>query len=101
MSNLVLWWILKQVRYRQHPQPRTQWRYFQSAQPAYYGYQPLFEDRRPRNVGDILTINLQENVSASKNSSANANRSGKTGFLAAILPGLCKVGWAAVIQSWM
>ncbi|WP_368938989.1 flagellar basal body L-ring protein FlgH, partial [Morganella morganii] len=35
---------------------------FQSAQPAYYGYQPLFEDRRPRNVGDILTINLQENV---------------------------------------
>lgn len=65
---------------------------FQSAQPAYYGYQPLFEDRRPRNVGDILTINLQENVSASKNSSANANRSGKTGFLAAILPGFMQ-GW--------
>ncbi len=39
-------------------------RYFR-VQPAYYGYQPLFEDR-PRNVGDILTINLQENVSASK-----------------------------------
>ena len=65
---------------------------FQSAQPAYYGYQPLFEDRRPRHVGDILTINLQENVSASKNSSANANRSGKTGFLAAILPGFMQ-GW--------
>ncbi|EMH0062279.1 flagellar basal body L-ring protein FlgH [Providencia rettgeri] len=65
---------------------------FQSAQPAYYGYQPLFEDRRPRNVGDILTINLQENVSASKNSSANANRTGKTGFLAAILPGFMQ-GW--------
>lgn len=65
---------------------------FQSAQPAYYGYQPLFEDRRPRNIGDILTINLQENVSASKNSSANANRSGKTGFLAAILPGFMQ-GW--------
>lgn len=65
---------------------------FQSAQPAYYGYQPLFEDRRPRNVGDILTINLQENVSASKNSSANANRAGKTGFLASILPGFMQ-GW--------
>lgn len=65
---------------------------FQSAQPAYYGYQPLFEDRRPRNIGDILTINLQENVSASKNSSANAKRSGKTGFLAAILPGFMQ-GW--------
>lgn len=31
-----------------------------------YGYQPLFEDRRPRNIGDTLTITLQENVSASK-----------------------------------
>nr|WP_282553618.1 flagellar basal body L-ring protein FlgH [Providencia sneebia] len=65
---------------------------FHNTQPIYYGYQPLFEDRRPRNVGDILTINLQENVSASKNSSANANRSGKSSFLAAILPGF--------IQNW-
>lgn len=39
---------------------------FQAAQPMNYGYQPLFEDRRPRNVGDTLTITLQENVSASK-----------------------------------
>lgn len=65
---------------------------FQSAQPVFYGYQPLFEDRRPRNTGDILTINLQENVSASKNSSANANRAGKSGFLASILPGFMS-GW--------
>lgn len=41
-----------------------------------YGYQPMFEDRRPRNVGDILTIVLQENVSASKSSSANTSRGG-------------------------
>ena len=41
-----------------------------------YGYQPLFEDRRPRNIGDTLTIVLQENVSASKSSSANASRDG-------------------------
>ncbi|WP_413739127.1 flagellar basal body L-ring protein FlgH [Sodalis sp. RH21] len=47
---------------------------FQAVQPMNYGYQPLFEDRRPRNVGDILTITLQENVSASKSSSANAAR---------------------------
>ena len=26
------------------------------------GYQPLFEDRRPRSVGDILTIVLDEEV---------------------------------------
>ena len=45
-----------------------------------YGYQPIFEDRRPRNIGDTLTIVLQENVSASKSSSASANRNGSTGI---------------------
>ncbi|WP_312758733.1 flagellar basal body L-ring protein FlgH [Pantoea brenneri] len=49
---------------------------FQTGQAMNYGYQPMFEDRRPRNVGDILTIILQENVSASKSSSANASRDG-------------------------
>ncbi|WP_240775743.1 flagellar basal body L-ring protein FlgH [Nissabacter sp. SGAir0207] len=53
---------------------------FQTVQPMNYGYQPLFEDRRPRNIGDTLTIVLQENVSASKSSSANASRSGSTTF---------------------
>jgi len=53
---------------------------FQSVQPMNYGYQPLFEDRRPRNIGDTLTIVLQENVSASKSSSANASRNGSTKF---------------------
>ena len=43
---------------------------------ARQGYQPLFEDRRPRSVGDILTIVLDEEVSASKNSQSNAGRSG-------------------------
>ncbi|ELP5717653.1 flagellar basal body L-ring protein FlgH (plasmid) [Enterobacter asburiae] len=53
---------------------------FQSGQAMNYGYQPLFEDRRPRNVGDTLTIVLQENVSASKSSSANASRNGSAGL---------------------
>lgn len=51
---------------------------FQSAQPSSFGYQPMFEDRRPRNIGDVLTIVLQENVSASKSSSVNAGRNGST-----------------------
>lgn len=59
---------------------------FQSVQPMNYGYQPLFEDRRPRNVGDILTIVLQENVSASKSSSANASRSGDSSFSVPVVP---------------
>lgn len=53
---------------------------FQSGQAMNYGFQPLFEDRRPRNVGDTLTIVLQENVSASKSSSANASRGGSAGL---------------------
>lgn len=39
---------------------------------------PLFEDRRPRGVGDILTVVLNEEVSATKNSAANASRNGST-----------------------
>ena len=53
---------------------------FQAGQAMNYGYQPMFEDRRPRNVGDTLTILLQENVSASKSSSASANRNGSAGM---------------------
>ncbi|MFL4555309.1 flagellar basal body L-ring protein FlgH [Yersinia kristensenii] len=59
---------------------------FQAAQPMNYGYQPLFEDRRPRNIGDTLTITLQENVSASKSSSANASRNGSSKFGVATAP---------------
>ena len=49
---------------------------YQASQPSSFGYQPMFEDRRPRNIGDVLTIVLQENVSASKSSSINAGRNG-------------------------
>lgn len=59
---------------------------FQTAQAMNYGYQPLFEDRRPRNIGDTLTIALQENVSASKSSSANASRNGANKFGVAVAP---------------
>ena len=37
-----------------------------------FGSQALFEDRRPRYIGDILTILVSENVNASKNSAADA-----------------------------
>jgi len=42
------------------------------------GVIPLFEDRRPRRVGDILTIVLNEQVSASKSAQSNATRSGSS-----------------------
>ncbi|MBZ0329273.1 flagellar basal body L-ring protein FlgH [Halomonas sp. ANAO-440] len=53
---------------------------------AHRGSQPLFEDRRPRMIGDILTIVLDEQVSASKNSQSNANRNGSMGLDLAGLP---------------
>ncbi len=40
------------------------------------GVRPLFEDTRPRMPGDILTIVLDEQVSATKNSRSNASRNG-------------------------
>jgi flagellar L-ring protein FlgH len=36
---------------------------------------PLFEDRRARYVGDIVTVRISENTSASKKSSNNLDRS--------------------------
>lgn len=61
---------------------------FQTGQSRVLGYQPIFEDRRPRHVGDMLTIVLQENVSASKSSSVNAGRNGGMRISAKAVPGL-------------
>ncbi|MGJ7507308.1 flagellar basal body L-ring protein FlgH [Variovorax sp. GT1P44] len=46
----------------------------------------LFEDRRPRNIGDILTIVISEKLNASKNSGANASRDGAMGATFATIP---------------
>lgn len=53
-----------------------------------YGTQALFEDRRPRNVGDILTIVVSENINASKNSAADASRTGSVSSVLGIVPKL-------------
>lgn len=45
-------------------------------QPTAYGNYPLFEDRRPRNVGDIVTVVIQERTNAAKNVATSSNRSG-------------------------
>ncbi len=50
------------------------------------GAQALFEDRRPRFVGDILTIVVSENVNASKNSAANVSRSGSASAELSLVP---------------
>lgn len=40
-------------------------------------YRPLFEDRRPRYVGDIVTINITENTTATKAGGSSGSKDGK------------------------
>lgn len=44
------------------------------------GYRPLFEDRRARYVGDILTITIAENTSATKAASSSSSKNGSAEF---------------------
>lgn len=62
------------------PDARTEGAIFNTA-----GYRPLFEDRRPRYVGDILTVRIAENTTANK---ASDNEQGKNGAVAAAVTGL-------------
>jgi len=39
-------------------------------------YRPLFEDARPRYVGDILTININEKLSASSQKNSSVSKTG-------------------------
>lgn len=47
---------------------------------AQNGYIPLFEDQRPRRSGDIITIVLEEQVSATKNASSQSSRASNIGM---------------------
>lgn len=53
---------------------------YQAQYPAQPGYvnRPLFEDRRARAVGDVLTININEITAASKKSGSTASRTGSS-----------------------
>ncbi|WP_232467654.1 flagellar basal body L-ring protein FlgH [Bordetella genomosp. 9] len=56
-------------------------------QPTVYGNYPLFEDRRPRNVGDIVTVVLEERTAAAKNVATNTSRTSTTQNTVAASPG--------------
>ncbi|AEC19309.1 flagellar L-ring protein [Pusillimonas sp. T7-7] len=55
-------------------------------QPSAYGNYPLFEDRRPRNVGDIVTVIIQEKTNAAKNVQTQTDRSGNADFGVTLAP---------------
>lgn len=59
------------------------------------GYRPSFEDRRARQVGDTVTIQIVENVTASQKSTSTVNRTSSvdsaiTALPMQTLPGLTK-----------
>jgi flagellar L-ring protein FlgH len=51
-------------------------------------HRALFEDRRARMIGDILTINITENTSAKKANSSAASKKGSVSASAAVPVGL-------------
>lgn len=55
-------------------------------QPTAYGDYPLFEDRRPRNVGDIVTIIIQEKTNAAKNVDTATNRTSSASLGMDVMP---------------
>ncbi len=60
---------------------------YAGAQP-FYGYRPLFEDRRPRNVGDTLVIVINEKTQASKKSDSTVEKNQTSKFSVPALAGI-------------
>ncbi len=58
-------------------------------------YRPLFEDRRARHIGDMLTINITEKTSAVKAGASSGNKSGSASFAA---PGLIRGVFGAQVD---
>lgn len=50
-------------------------------------YRPLFEDRRARMIGDILTVAITEKTSAGKASANSSSKSGSVAFAAPLIFG--------------
>jgi flagellar L-ring protein precursor FlgH len=51
-------------------------------------FRPLFEDHRARMVGDSITIQIVENISATQKSTSSIDKSGKVSASITALPGL-------------
>jgi flagellar L-ring protein precursor FlgH len=59
-------------------------------------YRPLFEDRRARHIGDMLTINIVEKTSAGK---AGASSGNKSGSVSAGMPGILKGTFGGTLSA--
>ncbi|WP_427185215.1 flagellar basal body L-ring protein FlgH [Bordetella bronchialis] len=68
-------------------------------QPTVYGNYPLFEDRRPRNVGDVVTVVLEERTAAAKNVATNTTRTSSTDNSIAASPGFMSSWFNAKLDT--
>jgi flagellar L-ring protein FlgH len=57
-------------------------------------YRPLFEDRRARHIGDLLTVNITERTTAGKSGASTGSKSGSASFAT---PGLLQAKLGAGI----
>lgn len=57
-------------------------------------YRPLFEDHRARLVGDTLTINITERVSASQTSTSELSKTGTLSAAISAVPGISPKAFA-------
>jgi len=62
-------------------------------------YRPLFEDYRARMVGDTLTVNIVENVSATQTANSTVGKTGKVESSASALGGLSALGLSRLGMS--
>ncbi|HEY1393985.1 MAG TPA: flagellar basal body L-ring protein FlgH [Methylibium sp.] len=62
-------------------------------------YRPLFEDYRARLVGDTLTVQIVEKVSASQTSTSSVDKSGKLDAGITALPGISANSFALASAS--
>jgi flagellar L-ring protein precursor FlgH len=70
-------------------QPMANGAIFQSSQ-----YRPLFEDHRARLVGDSITVQIVEKVSASQRSTSSVDKSGSLSASMTALPGISPAAFA-------
>jgi len=61
-------------------------------------YRPMFEDRRARHIGDLLTVNITERTSAGKSGASTGSKSGSASFAT---PGLLqsKIGAGVALEG--
>ena len=59
-------------------------------------YRPMFEDRRARHIGDLLTINIVERTSAGKAGASSGDKSGAVSFTP---PGLLQAKIGAGVDT--